>query len=618
MLGSSYDAGTRTVEATFSTGVRVWRGGIWEELEISSEAVDLARVQSGICPLLNAHNRFDVGAVLGTIESASIRGGALIGRIRFADTPAGREAEGLVTRGELAGVSIGYGVRTWQLSGEHEGFEIYRATSWELTEVSLVPVPADPTALIRSEQFDMTMTRNLPSSPSPAPAPAVTPAPAPPLHYVTARQLSDQARAAGIPDAAAAELLVRHAETPFTREGMMAEIGRAYAARDVGGVSINRHSVPASPLDRTGAGGHPATIVRGVMEQALLSRINGTSPEDERVRQYRGVSMLGMARMLLEERGEQVRFMGDRDVLERAMHTTSDFPILLANVGQTYLQQQYERAISGVRMVARRREVRDFNDIRNLRMSNLAPLRPVNEAGEFKYRTIDEAEESYRVKTWGEIFSVSRQTLINDHLGAFANPLALMAEAAAETEAQALADLLTANNGFGAKIYSSGAANGRNLYAAEHGNLAASGGDISATTLSEGRQAMRKQVAMDGKTFINVPPKYLVVSSDMETLGEQFLAVIQPAVASEANPFAGRMELVVDPRLPAKQWRLFADPNAAAGAAVIEYAYLEGAPGPQMRTREGFETDHWQARVTLDFGAGLVDWRGTYMNPGAG
>ena len=50
-----------------------------------------------------------------------------------------------------------------------------------------------------------------------------------------------------------------------------------------------------------------------------------------------------------------------------------------------------------------------------------------------------------------------------------------------------------------------------------------------------------------------------------------------------------------------------ADPAVIDG---LEYAYLEGAPGPQIETKVGFEVDAIKVKVRLDFGGGWVEHRG--------
>src|SRR5207244_1756578 len=125
--------------------------------------------------------------------SARIEGTELVGTVQFAQTPAGIEAEGMVSRSEVTGISIGYVVRTWQLTESTEDIDTWTAASWELLEVSLVPVPADANAGVRSvvappgkpaangevkEEEDM-LTRNAGGQPAaPAVVTVVTP-PAP-------------------------------------------------------------------------------------------------------------------------------------------------------------------------------------------------------------------------------------------------------------------------------------------------------------------------------------------------------------------------------------------------------------------------------------------------------
>jgi len=103
----------------------------------------------------------------------------------------------------------------------------------------------------------------------------------------------------------------------------------------------------------------------------------------------------------------------------------------------------------------------------------------------------------------------------------------------------------------------------------------------------------------------------------LETVAEQFLATLSPTVSTDVNPFSGKLELVVDPRLDASSataWYLAARPELID---TIEYAYLEGYNGPTIEVREGFEVDGTEFKARLDFGCGVLDHRGLFKNAGA-
>jgi HK97 family phage prohead protease len=161
---STYDVDARTVDAVLSKGSPVQREYGTEKLEISPAAVDLGRVRNGTgVPLLDSHNQWGIENALGRVSEAWFEGDALVGRLSFHDTAAGRQAEGMVARGEITGVSAGYKVNRWEVTDDDgnvidperirwndDGQLTFTAKRWELLESSLVTVPADAEALIRS------------------------------------------------------------------------------------------------------------------------------------------------------------------------------------------------------------------------------------------------------------------------------------------------------------------------------------------------------------------------------------------------------------------------------------------------------------------------------------
>lgn len=160
---SSYDKKARTVDAVLSMGTPVARFYGTEVLRISPQAVDLGRMKSAGIPLLDSHQGVGINNHLGRLQSTSFGRGSLNGTFIFDDTDRGRHAEGMVARGEVRGISVGYAVREWQVTdgdGNVIDPEIQRinfdddltftATNWELNECSLVSVPADASSYMRS------------------------------------------------------------------------------------------------------------------------------------------------------------------------------------------------------------------------------------------------------------------------------------------------------------------------------------------------------------------------------------------------------------------------------------------------------------------------------------
>ncbi|WP_143078219.1 Mu-like prophage major head subunit gpT family protein [Devosia psychrophila] len=202
------------------------------------------------------------------------------------------------------------------------------------------------------------------------------------------------------------------------------------------------------------------------------------------------------------------------------------------------------------------------------------------------------------------MFGITRQALTNDHLGVFADLAARFGRAATEFEASFLASVLEANGKMG---------DGKAVFHVDHRNLAATGSALSVTSLSAARLATRQQVDANGD-LVSIVAKFLIVPAALETAAEQLLATITATTANDVNPFGGKLELVVEPRLKsATAWYLSADPQQYPS---LEYAHLEGEEAPRLDQRVGFSIDGMEFKVALDFGAAITDFRGLYKNPG--
>jgi phage head maturation protease len=159
----TFDKATRSVDAVLSVGSPVQRIFGTEVLRVTPAAVDTTRITSSLCPLLDSHNNTTISNVLGRVSQTWFVGGALHGRLIFAETPQGKLAMGMVQRGEITGVSLGYRVDEWEVRDQDDDVIdpdkqriswddnlTFTATKWQILECSLVSTPADTQALIRS------------------------------------------------------------------------------------------------------------------------------------------------------------------------------------------------------------------------------------------------------------------------------------------------------------------------------------------------------------------------------------------------------------------------------------------------------------------------------------
>lgn len=598
---NSVNVEARTAQLVWTTGARVLRGmfePFYEELSLDPNHVRMGRLQSGAAPLLDSHRASGIGDILGVVESASLEKSRGVANVRFARTEAGDRALGMASDGVLKNVSVGYRVHAMQKVEDGEGkTPVYRAVDWEPHEITLAPMGADAGALVRSASADTN-----------------------PCTFEE-RIMKIENQDTETPDATAVE---RTRAAEITKLTKLAKLGDDWATRMIadGTTVADARTAVLNELVRRDAEYPPSsggsymrfeggnenrdTNAIALMSEALASRFGGKAPSAE-ARQYQRLSCLDFARHLLEVRGVNTRHMSRNQIVERSLHSTSDFTNLLTGTGNRLLRAAYDAYSNGMVQVCRQSSAPDFRPINKLAFGEAPTLKKVLEDGEFQRGTMAELKESYSLATFGRIFGVSRQAIVNDDLGAFADMNTRLGRAAAEFVSVQLCALLVSNPNL---------SDGNAVFSAAHGNLTTGPGTaISTTSLGVALKSMRLQKGLDGVTAINATPRWLVTTAANEVLARQAVAAINAAQTSNANVFAGAYEVVIEPRLDASsttQWYLVSDQVDG-----IEYSYLDGSNGPEVFIREGFDVDGAEFKVRLDFGAGFLDHRGLYKNVGA-
>lgn len=386
------------------------------------------------------------------------------------------------------------------------------------------------------------------------------------------------------------------ADMTTTAETFRADLLQAIA-QGASPVSGNYIATLADERDKFKAG---ATI-------ALLGKA-GLAPI-ERGNEFVALSLFDLARESLARAHVSARGMSRMQIVANAFtHSTSDFPSLLGDVATKSMLKGYEEQQESFPLWTSKGTLPDFKAARRVDLNTFPALPEVKSAGEIQYQTVGERGESIQLATYAGLFSVSRQTVINDDLGAFTTIPRRQGSAAKRTIGNLVYAVLTSN-----PTMSDGVA----LFHASHANLL-TGAAITTASVDAMAAAIAKQVDATG-TVLNLEMAYLVVPRALLGLASQVAndekEVISGKTGTNMNYLRGRFQVVSDARLDAasaSNWFGVVNP---AIADTIEVAYLDGNETPYLEQQTGFEVDGTIFKVRLDVGVKALDWRGMAKNP---
>lgn len=327
--------------------------------------------------------------------------------------------------------------------------------------------------------------------------------------------------------------------------------------------------------------------------------------------EFRGMSLRELGRESLTLRGVSTRGLGSMELAKMAItHSTSDFPIILANVAEKSMLKGYEEAEETFQLWTASGTLSDFKPANRIDLNLFPSLQKVPEGAEYRYATIGERGEVVQLATYGNLFSITRQAIINDDLSVFTRVPSRMGRAAIRTVGDLVYAQLTGN-----PTMSDGVA----LFHANHKNLAAAGGAPSVTTLDAARVAMATQKDRDAKAAaLNIRPAYGLLPVALEGTFKVLMASeFDPSKTQRTpNSVAGLVTPISDARLDAASataWYLAGNQNTTD---TIEVSYLDGVTTPVLEQMEGWKVDGLEFKVRLDAAVKALAWEALYKNPG--
>ncbi|GIK48503.1 MAG: hypothetical protein BroJett013_12000 [Alphaproteobacteria bacterium] len=572
---NSYKAGPpATVGVTFTTFADVNKGSYIER--VTREGLDLSRLVGA--SVLIDHDASSVRNVIGVVLAAKRDGTATL---QLSDRPDVAPIVADIAAGVIRHISFEASVSQWRESVDPKSrARVKTAERWTPHELSFVAVPADPGATTRSHNMDPEL-ENAPEQPA-----TETPAnePATVTRNQAIRSLCRQNR-----------MTREFEDSLIDGEGGLIEARAAVEAEIQRRTPRIRATVGVDHAD-------PAAIMQRQIG-ALSARATGATPKDDE-REFAHLSIIEHADTCLQRRGISTRGMPADQRIQRAIGT-GDLPELLTGVGNRSLQTAYQLAAAPVVQLAVKKTLTDFRPASFLRAGEFDDgLDLLTEHGEIKYTARTESKETIQLDTYARGVNYTMRAIINDDLGALTDATAQFGQKAAAKDADVLLAVLNANAGAGPQMD-----DGENLFSAAHDNIDTGDTPITVHSVGAARLAMRSIVSADGETLLAVTPKYLVVGKGLETKAEQFLASINPTNNQDANPFAGKLTLMVEPRLADYEWQIWADP---AQAPVLALARLAGREAPQIEQQQAWTTWGVSFRCIHHVAAAAIGWRGAY------
>ncbi|MDJ0513072.1 MAG: HK97 family phage prohead protease [Methyloceanibacter sp.] len=647
----------RTVPAALSSEIEVKRFFGSEVLVHTPEAVNLERAGDGL-PMLFGH---DQDQPIGLVEDVRVEDDKLRGTLRFSQNPRATEIWNDVRDGFLKNISIGYRINKFE---EEDSSDLVRVTEWTPFEASVVTVPADHTVGVnRSTTLKEETAMSKETGESQIATRGQKSEGDAPVNVVEFNEVRDQALQEG--EARAQEKLrkrIQEIDTLFApflskgqkfrslrdelvRRGQTAEQGReallklwagdepdpvdASYEQAEGSMNSREEQVQTTRtqqgrrVDRI-SGGEDAgeKMIRG-MTQCLLIR-SGLLKDEEAIAEARksewlSSSCVDLARHYLVSRGVSVSGMNRSAIIGAAIttrglisHSSSDFADILQDAANKSLGIGYNEAPETWNLWCSTINIPDFKVMNVPNMSAFGDLDLVYEDGEYKYGTYSDKKETLQLATYGKLFSISRQALVNDDLNAFTRVPNGMGRAAARQVGDLAWGVLINNPNMNE--------DGVALFAAGHNNLAASGAAPSVDTIDAARTAMATQTDPSGSAVLNIPPSYLLVPRALEGKGMQIQnAEFDPAIGSGVAPnfLRGTFQTIAEARLDADnaaKWYMAASPSLIDTVTV---GFLDGQQTPYLETQNGWSVDGVAYKVRMDAAAAPMDFRGLYSNPGA-
>lgn len=407
-----------------------------------------------------------------------------------------------------------------------------------------------------------------------------------------------------------AELNKRNADI----KAVFAPFGSAHDALLVeclGDLSITAEQAKDKLLAKLGAGTTPSAavtpyadngnIVGDSVKQSLLARAGiDKDKANAKDNAYNAMTLRELARASLVDRGVSVFGQNAMSMVGLAFtHSSSDFGQILIDVAHKSLLKGWETAAENFDQFTSRGTLTDFRAAKRVGLGDFGYLPQVGEGEEYTYGTIGDEGASVALATYGQLFSITRQAIINDDMHLLTKIPEKMGQAARATIAKLVFALLTGN---------AIAQDGKKLFDTSHKN-SFDNAVLDVANIDKAIQMMNGFVNTRGEPLA-IEPDFMLLPTSLYTRAKQ---VLGSASVEGSDINSGIINPIRDIVPTVKSARLqVADPKSwyLINKEAIEVSYLDGIDTPYMEQQQGFTVDGVSTKVRIDAGVNVIDYRG--------
>ncbi len=290
--------------------------------------------------------------------------------------------------------------------------------------------------------------------------------------------------------------------------------------------------------------------------------------------------------------------------------SSTTFDLILGDALTRRMQTEYNASgLDDWRKIADIVPLNDFRTQHRTRMGGYGDLPAVGQGAAYTALTTpDDTEATYAPSKKGGTEDITLEAIRNDDVGLIRRVPTKLSRAAARTLYKFVFGFLAGN----AAIYDSVA-----LFHASHANLGATA--LAKATLQAGRLAMLKQAELGSLEPLGIPPRFLIVPSDLEDSAYELTVQANLGGFTPGAPDAVRRQtwdvIGVKTWTDANNWYLAADPK---DIPCIEVGFLDGKEMPELFVQDApnsgsmFSNDKLTYKIRHIYGGTVVEYRGLY------